>query len=140
MSFRTCWAYVVNESFDLDINSCGWWQSFDCDFDYKLDYKQDRGIERRLNMLLMSTFLWIIIGVAVVILAVFIGVKIKDRYFQKSKGFSLGFQFENVRQSACLFGVTCYQNFLVNVKVMRQHLQQENILQKPHFREQYSQE
>jgi len=32
-------------------------------------------------MLLMSTFLWIIIGVAVVILAVFIGVKIKDRYF-----------------------------------------------------------
>ena len=31
-------------------------------------------------MLLMSTFLWIIIGVAVVILAVFIGVKIKDRY------------------------------------------------------------
>ena len=32
-------------------------------------------------MLLMSTFLWIIIGVAVVILAVFIGMKIKDRYF-----------------------------------------------------------
>jgi len=31
-------------------------------------------------MLLMSTFLWVIIGVAVVILAVFIGVKIKDRY------------------------------------------------------------
>jgi hypothetical protein len=46
-----------------------------------LDYKQDRGIERRLNMLLMSTFLWIIIAVAVVILAVFIGTKIKDRYF-----------------------------------------------------------
>ena len=35
-------------------------------------------------MLLMSTFLWIIIGVAVVILAVFIGTKIKDRYFQKA--------------------------------------------------------
>jgi hypothetical protein len=32
-------------------------------------------------MLLMSTFLWIIIAVAVVILAVFIGVKIKDKYF-----------------------------------------------------------
>ena len=32
-------------------------------------------------MLLMSNFLWIIIGVAVVILAVFIGMKIKDRYF-----------------------------------------------------------
>jgi hypothetical protein len=32
-------------------------------------------------MLLMSTFLWIIIGVAVVILAVFIGTKLKDRYF-----------------------------------------------------------
>jgi hypothetical protein len=32
-------------------------------------------------MLLMSTFLWIIIGVAVVILAVFIGMKIKHRYF-----------------------------------------------------------
>jgi uncharacterized protein YneF (UPF0154 family) len=32
-------------------------------------------------MLLMSTFLWIIIVVAVVILAVFIGTKIKDKYF-----------------------------------------------------------
>jgi len=32
-------------------------------------------------MLLMSTFLWIIIGVAVVILAVLIGTKIKDKYF-----------------------------------------------------------
>ncbi len=31
-------------------------------------------------MLLMSTMAWILIGVAVVILAVFIGVKIKDRY------------------------------------------------------------
>ena len=82
MSFRTCWAYVVNESFDLDINSCGWWYSFDCDFDYKLDYKQDRGIERRLNMLLMSTLRWIlIIGLAVVILAVVFGTKIKDKYF-----------------------------------------------------------
>jgi len=50
---------------------------FDCDFDYKLDYKQ----ERRLNMLLMSTLSWIFIGVAVVILAAFIGTKIKDRYF-----------------------------------------------------------
>jgi hypothetical protein len=46
-----------------------------------LDYKQDRGIERRLNMLLMSTSSWIVIGVVVVILAVFIGRKIKDRYF-----------------------------------------------------------
>jgi len=32
-------------------------------------------------MLSMSTFFWIIIGVAVVILAVFIGTKIKDKYF-----------------------------------------------------------
>jgi len=32
-------------------------------------------------MLLMSTFLWIIIGLAVVILAVFIGMKIKDKYY-----------------------------------------------------------
>ena len=32
-------------------------------------------------MLLMSTVTWIVIGVAVVILAVVIGVKIKDRYF-----------------------------------------------------------
>jgi len=31
-------------------------------------------------MLLMSTTVWIIIGVVVVALAVFIGVKIKDRY------------------------------------------------------------
>jgi hypothetical protein len=44
-------------------------------------YKQVRLIERRLNMLLMSTTLWVIIGVAVVILAVFIGTKIKDRYY-----------------------------------------------------------
>ena len=32
-------------------------------------------------MLLMSATVWAIIGVAVVILAVFIGTKIKDRYF-----------------------------------------------------------
>jgi hypothetical protein len=32
-------------------------------------------------MLLMSTVFWVVIGVAVVILAVVIGVKIKDRYF-----------------------------------------------------------
>jgi len=44
-------------------------------------YKQVRLIERRLNMLLMSTLSWIIIGVAVVILAVFIGTKIKDKYY-----------------------------------------------------------
>jgi len=31
-------------------------------------------------MLLLSTKVWIIIGVAVVILAVVIGVKIKDKY------------------------------------------------------------
>ena len=48
-----------------------------CDF----NYKQDIGIERRLNMLLMSTFSWILIGVGVVILVVFIGIKIKDRYY-----------------------------------------------------------
>jgi hypothetical protein len=34
-----------------------------------------------LNMLLISTMGWIVIGVAVVILAVFIGMKIKDKYF-----------------------------------------------------------
>jgi len=44
-------------------------------------YKQVRLIERSLNMLLMSTFTWIIIGVAVVIVAVFIGMKIKDKYY-----------------------------------------------------------
>jgi len=32
-------------------------------------------------MLLMSTMAWIVLGVAVVILAVVIGVKIKQRYF-----------------------------------------------------------
>jgi hypothetical protein len=32
-------------------------------------------------MLLMSTGVWIIIGVVVVILAVVIGTKIKDKYF-----------------------------------------------------------
>jgi hypothetical protein len=32
-------------------------------------------------MLLMSTVGWIVIGVAVVILAVVIGAKIKDKYF-----------------------------------------------------------
>jgi len=44
-------------------------------------YKQVRLIERRLNMLLLSTIGWIVIGVAVAILAVFIGTKIKDKYF-----------------------------------------------------------
>jgi hypothetical protein len=46
-----------------------------------LDYKQDRGIKRRINMLLMGTSSWIFIVVVVVILAVFIGKKIKDKYF-----------------------------------------------------------
>jgi hypothetical protein len=32
-------------------------------------------------MLLMSTVTWIIIGLAVVALAVFIGTKIKDKYY-----------------------------------------------------------
>ena len=32
-------------------------------------------------MLLMSTLSWILIGVAVVILVVFIGMKIKDKYY-----------------------------------------------------------
>jgi len=32
-------------------------------------------------MLLMSTTIWIIIGVAVVILGVIIGTKIKDKYY-----------------------------------------------------------
>ena len=52
-------------------------QSFGCDF----NYKQDIGIERRLNILLLSTLSWILIGVGVVILVVFIGTKIKDRYY-----------------------------------------------------------
>jgi len=38
-------------------------------------------MERRLNMLLLSTLSWILIAVAVVILAVIIGTKIKDRYY-----------------------------------------------------------
>ena len=37
--------------------------------------------KRRLNMLLISTMGWIVIGVAVVIVAGFIGMKIRDRYF-----------------------------------------------------------
>jgi len=37
--------------------------------------------KRRPNMLLMSTMAWVVIGVAVVILAVVIGAKIKDKYF-----------------------------------------------------------
>jgi hypothetical protein len=32
-------------------------------------------------MLLLSTMAWVTIGLAVVILAVFIGMRIKDRYF-----------------------------------------------------------
>jgi hypothetical protein len=32
-------------------------------------------------MLLMSTTVWVIVGVAVVVLAVFIITKIKDRYY-----------------------------------------------------------
>jgi hypothetical protein len=40
-----------------------------------------RLIERRLNMLLLSTFSWIIVAVAALILGVFIGAKIKDKYF-----------------------------------------------------------
>jgi len=32
-------------------------------------------------MLLMGTLIWVIIGVAVVILAVIIGTKIKDKYY-----------------------------------------------------------
>jgi hypothetical protein len=37
--------------------------------------------KRRPIMLLMSTMGWIVLGVAVVVLAVFIGVKIKQTYF-----------------------------------------------------------
>jgi hypothetical protein len=32
-------------------------------------------------MLLLSTLTWVIIGVAVVVVAVFIGTKIKDKYY-----------------------------------------------------------
>jgi Flp pilus assembly pilin Flp len=32
-------------------------------------------------MLLMSTTVWVLIAVAVVILAVFVGTKLKDRFF-----------------------------------------------------------
>ncbi len=39
------------------------------------------GGERRLNMLLMSATVWILIGVVVVIVAAVIGRKIKDRYY-----------------------------------------------------------
>jgi hypothetical protein len=46
-----------------------------------LSGQRQKARERRLNMLLMSTTIWIIIGVAVVILGVFIGTKIKDKYF-----------------------------------------------------------
>jgi hypothetical protein len=46
-----------------------------------LDYKQDRGIERSLYMLSMSTLNWILIGVAIVILALVVGTKLKDKYY-----------------------------------------------------------
>jgi len=46
-----------------------------------LSGQRRKAIERRLNMLLMGTFTWIIIGVAVLILAAFIGMKIKDKYY-----------------------------------------------------------
>ena len=45
-------------------------------------------------MLLMSTLSWILIGVGVVILVVFIGMKIKDRYYQKGGG-AQGLQLES---------------------------------------------
>ena len=38
-------------------------------------------------MLLMSNLAWILIGVGVVILVVFIGTKIKDKYYQKGGDF-----------------------------------------------------
>jgi hypothetical protein len=44
-------------------------------------YKKVRLIERRLNMLLLSTLGWILIGLVVVILVVVIGTKIKDKYY-----------------------------------------------------------
>ena len=56
-------------------------------------------------MLLMSTMGWIAISVVVVILAVFIGMKIKDRYYQKGWGVSQDFQLESLRQAACLFAL-----------------------------------
>ena len=37
-------------------------------------------------MLLMSTLTWVIIGVVVVAVAVFIGTKLKDKYYQKQAG------------------------------------------------------
>lgn len=44
-------------------------------------YKQIRLIKRSSNMLLMSTTIWIFVGVAAVILAVTVGTKIKDKYY-----------------------------------------------------------
>jgi hypothetical protein len=46
-----------------------------------LSAQRQKARERRLNMLLLSTMAWVTIGLAVVILAVFIGMRIKDRYF-----------------------------------------------------------
>jgi len=60
---------------------------FGRDFNYKLDYKQDRAIERRLNIPLTSNLRRILIGVGVVILVVFIGTKIKDKYYRKAGDF-----------------------------------------------------
>ncbi len=53
------------------------------DFDQSLCrlYNPLFGGERRLNMLLLSNTVWIIIGVAVVIVVAVIGKKIKDRYY-----------------------------------------------------------
>ena len=45
-------------------------------------YKKLRFLERRLNMLLMSTITWIlIIGLPVAVVAYIVGTKIKDKYY-----------------------------------------------------------
>ena len=48
-------------------------------------------------MLLMSNFAWILIGVGVVILVVFIGTKIKDAYYQKGERISQDCQLESFK-------------------------------------------
>lgn len=48
-------------------------------------------------MLLMSNLVWILIGVGVVVLVVFIGTKLKDKYYQKDGRISQGCQLESFK-------------------------------------------
>ena len=48
-------------------------------------------------MLLMSNLVWILIGLGVVVLVVFIGTKLKDKYYQKGGRISQDCQLESFK-------------------------------------------